>query len=222
MSNAGGTSSTMITPESRRFIEQAAKSGLKEVRLARLATERAASAEVRDYAQMLLTDHQEANTRLASIARFRSIDLPTEGMVTSTATSLTGTTAVTTRETPIAAATEPRTVVGGQSGIATPEESTAAARTTEASSTTSSGDPRDAVLATIEAEVAALRGKSGAEFDRAFVADMVKDHKKTIELFEEASGRTGDTEVSEFASMTLPRLRAHLARAEALAQRAKR
>jgi putative membrane protein len=57
---------------------------------------------------------------------------------------------------------------------------------------------------------------SGAEFDKEFVQQMIKDHKKTIDLFEDASKDAKDSDVKSFADKTLPTLRGHLQQAEAL------
>ncbi|HET6408513.1 MAG TPA: DUF4142 domain-containing protein [Chthoniobacteraceae bacterium] len=57
---------------------------------------------------------------------------------------------------------------------------------------------------------------SGAEFDKEFVEQMIKDHKKTIDLFEDASKEVKDADVKSFADKTLPTLRGHLQQVEAL------
>jgi putative membrane protein len=51
---------------------------------------------------------------------------------------------------------------------------------------------------------------SGAEFDKAYIAQMEKDHKKTISDFEKASKSVKDPELKGFAEKTLPTLRGHL------------
>ena len=55
-----------------------------------------------------------------------------------------------------------------------------------------------------------LRNLSGAEFDRAYMNMMVKDHKKDIKEFEKEANRGMDSSVKEFASSTLPTLKEHL------------
>ncbi|MGH6648178.1 DUF4142 domain-containing protein [Aquabacterium sp.] len=58
---------------------------------------------------------------------------------------------------------------------------------------------------------------TGPEFDRQFVQTVgLHDHKTDIGLFEKASREAKDTEVREFASATLPTLRAHLSAAQNL------
>jgi putative membrane protein len=55
---------------------------------------------------------------------------------------------------------------------------------------------------------------SGPDFDRAYMKDMVSDHKKDVSAFrkEAKSGKDGD--VKGFASQTLPTLEEHLAMAQ--------
>ena len=61
---------------------------------------------------------------------------------------------------------------------------------------------------------------SGGQFDRAYIADMVQDHKEDVAAFktESASGR--DADVKNFASETLPTLQDHLKNAENVAPKA--
>ena len=58
---------------------------------------------------------------------------------------------------------------------------------------------------------------TGPEFDRQFIQMVgLHDHKTDIGLFEKASREAKDSEVREFASSTLPTLRAHLSAAQNL------
>lgn len=58
---------------------------------------------------------------------------------------------------------------------------------------------------------------TGAEFDRQFIQIVgLHDHKTDIGLFEKASREAKDSEVRDFASSTLPTLRAHLSAAQNL------
>lgn len=51
---------------------------------------------------------------------------------------------------------------------------------------------------------------SGADFDRAYMDMMVKDHVKDVKDFEEASTKSKNIEVKDWATKTLPTLREHL------------
>ena len=59
-----------------------------------------------------------------------------------------------------------------------------------------------------------LSGEHGAAFDRAYMADMVKDHKKDIAEFQREANNGKDPDVKAFAQKTLPVLREHLRLAE--------
>lgn len=64
-----------------------------------------------------------------------------------------------------------------------------------------------------------LEALEGAEFDRAYMQQMVNDHRKTIDLFEKAQ-RSDAADVRQFAEKTLPTLRRHLEQAQKLAGQA--
>lgn len=61
-----------------------------------------------------------------------------------------------------------------------------------------------------------LGKRTGKDFDKNFIATMVKDHEETIDLFEKASGNVKDSEVKTFVDNTLPKLRMHLDSAKAI------
>jgi putative membrane protein len=55
-----------------------------------------------------------------------------------------------------------------------------------------------------------LAKKSGKDFDKAYVNQMVDDHKKAVKLFEDASKNCKDPDLKAFAAKTLPTLKMHL------------
>lgn len=57
---------------------------------------------------------------------------------------------------------------------------------------------------------------SGEQFDKAYMRDMVKDHKKDVAAFQNESNAGKDTDVKTFASETLPTLQDHLKEAETI------
>jgi putative membrane protein len=59
-----------------------------------------------------------------------------------------------------------------------------------------------------------LSKMSGDGFDKAYMADMVKDHKKDIAAFEKESNSGQDPDVKQFATQTLPTLQDHLKQAQ--------
>src|SRR5438067_10443419 len=64
-----------------------------------------------------------------------------------------------------------------------------------------------------------LAAQFGADFDRQFIADQIKNHQEAIQLFE-AEARTGqDPRLRKYASDTLPMLYRNLQQAQAIAAR---
>jgi putative membrane protein len=64
-----------------------------------------------------------------------------------------------------------------------------------------------------------LTSLSGAEFDKAYMAHMVDDHKKDVEEFEKASTSAQDGDVKGWAGRTLPTLQQHLQLSTSIAQK---
>ena len=59
-----------------------------------------------------------------------------------------------------------------------------------------------------------LSKKTGAEFDREYMKEMVSDHKKDVKDFESAAKKADDPDIKSFASSTLPTLQQHLEMAQ--------
>jgi putative membrane protein len=58
---------------------------------------------------------------------------------------------------------------------------------------------------------------AGKDFDRAYMAQMVQDHKAAVELFESAADDDGlDINLRGYAKQTLPALRDHLQQAQTI------
>jgi putative membrane protein len=55
-----------------------------------------------------------------------------------------------------------------------------------------------------------LSKKSGIDFDKAYIADMIDDHENDIKEFDNASKSSGDADIKAFATKTLPMLKNHL------------
>ena len=70
--------------------------------------------------------------------------------------------------------------------------------------------PGETPTSPMQAIVAKLEKLEGAAFDRAYVEDQVRDHEKTIALFEREAKTGTDTELKAFAEKTLPTLKEHL------------
>jgi len=132
----------------RKFVLEAGMGGMEEVTLGRLATEHAASAEVKQFGQRMVDDHTKAGDELMHVATQKGLTLPT------------------------------------------------------------------ALDAKHQSDVDKLSKLSGAEFDRAYMSMMVKDHKKDVKEFQTEANKGQDADVKGFASTTLPTLQDHLRMAE--------
>jgi len=62
----------------KAFVKSAANGGMIEVQMGELATKNAASQEVKNFGQMMVTDHGKANDELKSLAAAKELKLPTE------------------------------------------------------------------------------------------------------------------------------------------------
>jgi putative membrane protein len=58
------------------FVKKAASSGMKEVQMGKLGTTMAKSADVKKFAEMIVTDHTKANTELMAAAKTAGIAAP--------------------------------------------------------------------------------------------------------------------------------------------------
>lgn len=66
---------TTLDENARTFITKAAGGGMMEVELGRLAQQNAASERVKNFGQMMVTDHSAANDDLKSVAKQKNLTL---------------------------------------------------------------------------------------------------------------------------------------------------
>lgn len=132
-----------------KFLMDAVRGDLAEVKLGELAQQRGQSDGVRELGKMLVEDHSKAMKRTAELAKKLNVIPPAQPTVEQT-------------------------------------------------------QKHDA-----------LARLSGAEFDRQFVADVVKGHQEEIGKYATQAQR-GDSEIAELAEDLLPALEQHLAMAQRL------
>lgn len=126
------------------FATEAANGGLAEVQMGQLAKQKGKNEKVKNFGDMMMTDHTKANEELIAIAKTKNIALP---------------------------------AIPGKKEQKAMDD---------------------------------LAKKSPGDFDKAYVDDMIEDHKKDIKLFEEAAKNCKDPDIKAFAAKTLPVLQKHL------------
>lgn len=62
-----------------------------------------------------------------------------------------------------------------------------------------------------QSRVDKLSKLTGAEFDRAYIKDQLKDHQQDVREFQDEAQNGSDAAVKDFAGKTLPTLQEHLA-----------
>jgi putative membrane protein len=144
-----GSAGGAVADGDRRFVAEASAGGQAEVAAGQLAQQRAAHAQVREFAKRMVRDHTASAEKLKAIADAKGV------------------------------------------ATATPQKPSH------------------------EQSLKRLGELSGAEFDRAYMKQMVADHRKTITLFEQQSRSGRDPALKAYAEETLPTLREHLQHAQA-------
>ena len=77
-SNAMNTGGIAVNSNDAKFATDAANGGMAEVALGKLALTKTSNASIKDFANMMVTDHGKANDELMAIAKTKNITLPTE------------------------------------------------------------------------------------------------------------------------------------------------
>ena len=147
----GSDASGNLDRKDRTFIEKAAKDGVAEVELGRLAQSNGSSDQVKEFGKHMEHEHGMANDELKRIAQSKGVSIPEQ-----------------------------------------PDRSHAR-------------------------KAEKLGQESGAEFDRKYMAEMVKDHEKDLKFFREAAQNTKDPEIRSFAQKSAQKISEHLTMAKQIA-----
>jgi putative membrane protein len=134
----------MMKSHDTAFAMEAARGGMAEVEMGKLAADKADNADVKAFGQQMADDHTKANDKLKEVAEKQNLTLPTT------------------------------------------------------------------ITAKQQAMYDMLKTKSGADFDKAYVDAMVKDHEQDVKAFQREANNGKDEQIKAFASETLPVLQGHL------------
>src|SRR5262245_41917780 len=72
------TTGAQLAGSDQAFLKEAAGGSLMEVELGKLATEKASSADVKQFGQRMVDDHGKANQQLSTLAQQKNVQIPTE------------------------------------------------------------------------------------------------------------------------------------------------
>lgn len=140
---------TQLTDE--QFVMKVSADNLAEIRLGKLATERAGSDRVKEFGRQMVEDHTQANKDLRMLADRTRLSV--------------------------------------------------------------SQQPPKECQQTIDR----LSKLEGAEFDRAYMQEMLQNHQKAVSMFEAKSDNVTNPELKQYVNKTLPKLRGHLQMARKIA-----
>jgi len=137
---------TATTPDNddAKFAVTAANAGMTEVALSKIALQQVTDSKLKDFANMMITDHTKAGDQLAALAKTKNITLPM------------------------------------------------------------------AVNSDSQKIIDDMTKKSGSDFDKAYVDQMVTDHEGAVKLFQDEAKKAVDPDIKAFATNTLPTLQGHL------------
>ena len=76
--NNGDKVKTTLKHGDKSFVEDAAKSGMEEVAISRIAVEKASNPQVKEFAQMMVSHHTAASSELTALAAAKGVTLAKE------------------------------------------------------------------------------------------------------------------------------------------------
>jgi putative membrane protein len=178
---------------------EAAHGGMMEVELGRLATQKAMSDEVKQFGQRMVDDHSKANDELMQLASSKGIMMNHSMGSDSTAASGTD-----------SKMSDSNTQSSGSNTQASGSDNRASGSNTMSSQGSNASGDDAKMMKKHQEMVNKLSALSGAEFDRKYMEEMVKDHEKDVAAFQRESTSGSDADLKAWAAKTLPTLREHL------------
>ena len=76
-------------------------------------------------------------------------------------------------------------------------------------------DAHDTINLEHKQMIVALKSKTGADFDKAYMKMMIADHEKAVTLFTDATNNTSNL-IQDFSRKLLPKIQMHLDSAKAI------
>lgn len=194
--------------DAREFINQMAVAGMAEVELGKMATEKAANADVKAFGQMMVTDHTKAGKELERVAAQLNVQPPAQldqkhRELADRLSKLQGSAfdreyiaAMVQGHQEVAASLQSRAGAAGGSGT----------RSTSGSAATQSTGRADSEARVSGASTAPVAGTASTNASGGAAA---------------TAGSAGEQALSEWATKTLPTVQQHLERARTIQQQVK-
>ena len=209
---AGTTLSASETKSAKRVLTEIHEVNALEITLGRLAQTKAESQTIKDYAQMLVTEHESADKKVMDFAIANNI------MLASTTT--TGQPATVTDAGTRAGAAPSATGAQGTTGTATTIAGTNTAAGTGNSPATASATPPTSDVTPIELNaanrrtVARLEKLEGTKFEKAYLTEMVRGHQKTLGKLKAAEKRAQNADLKSLLGEISGTVQLHLDKAK--------
>lgn len=218
---AQNTTSSTLASDDRKFILEAAHGGMMEVKMGRLAADKASNADVKAFGQRMVDDHSKANSELTALASQKGITLPGAADMAMTNTNAASNMNATTPASDEQSSTTSSTADQKSSASSTTTSQPAVTDTTASGQRHARVDANTGETLKDQEHMNKLSSLSGDAFDREYMNMMVKDHEKDVKEFEKVSTKAKDADVRAFAAKTLPTLREHLQQARDIQSRVK-
>jgi putative membrane protein len=77
-SDSNSSASAKLSAADKKFVMDAAKGGMMEVELGKIAAEKGNSSDVKQFGQRMVDDHSKANDQLKTLAEQKGVTLPTD------------------------------------------------------------------------------------------------------------------------------------------------
>jgi putative membrane protein len=210
MSTDSATTLTSVDTTVSNFISAAMMANAMEVEAAQLALEKSRNLEVKDFANMMVSDHGKATKQLKDLAGRKRVELPM--MVDSdkdwAAPENSAAKTASDEEEEHGSQSRPGRDLTGNAAGSNPDASAG-------SNTGSASAGGNAKYVSHQDKLNKLRLRTGNDFDREYMKMMVKDHEDAVALFSKGT-KNSDPDVRTFAEETLPTLKKHEKESHAL------
>jgi len=210
VSSDTATTLTSIDTTVSNFISDAIMANAMEVEAGQIALEKSRNQKVKDYANMMVTDHGGAAKELKDLANKKRVEVPMMVDSDEDWAAPENSAAKTTSDAEEENGSQSRPGRDLTGNAANSDRSASAG-----SSTGSSAAGENAKYVSHQDKLNKLRNRTGNDFDVEYMKMMVKDHQQAITLFQKGA-KNADQDIKTFSEGKLPVLQKHEKEANAL------